>query len=176
MSHEMSMSQMALKCAICKFGTIYYENDAHEEWISCATCKVYIHFTCLRNGDFTALCKCTVDSALPQDLRNAFFNVSEYKRYESLPLEMFIKHDKQIPYTMSWSCIDIQYFFRELGIDSDIFVKENIDGRKLLTLTMTDLKEFGFKLGPALKLYKHIKVLRWKVINSPVNTKTSILV
>lgn len=172
------MSQMALKCAICKFGTIYYENDAHEEWISCATCKVYIHFTCLRNGDSTSLCKCTVDSVLPriQDIRKAFFNIREYKRYESIHLEMIIKHAEHIPYIMSWSCIDIQYFFRELGIDSDIFVKKNLDGRKLLTLTMADLKEFGFKLGPSLKLYKHIKVLRWKVINSPVNTTTSILV
>lgn len=172
------MSQITLKCAICKFGTIYYDYERQEEWISCTTCKVYVHFTCLRNGDSTSLCKCTVNSALPrmQDLCDAFFNISEYKRFESLPFEKIIKYAEHIPYTMSWPCIDIQYFFRELGIDSDIFVKQNIDGRKLLTLTMADLKELGFKLGPALKLYKHIQALRWKVIHSPVNTKSSILV
>ncbi|XP_066998743.2 lethal(3)malignant brain tumor-like protein 3 [Anabrus simplex] len=64
-----------------------------------------------------------------------------------------------------WTPKDVCKFVKSIpGCDDKaaIFVKEKIDGEGLLLMSQQDLIQLGLKLGPALKLYNSIVLLRFK--------------
>lgn len=72
--------------------------------------------------------------------------------------------DPDIPDVSKWDPNKIKEYFSSHGFSADvchIFVEQEIDGRSLLLLHRTDVVSgLGLKLGPALKIYSHVKKLQ----------------
>nr|CAB3257888.1 Histone acetyltransferase KAT6 [Phallusia mammillata] len=71
---------------------------------------------------------------------------------------------------VQWTSTEVASYFGSLGFSkhASVFIKEEIDGRALLLLRRTDvISGLSLKLGPAVKIYKHILNLQSK--NSPLN-------
>nr|CAD7403803.1 unnamed protein product [Timema cristinae] len=66
----------------------------------------------------------------------------------------------------SWSMLDVAKFVATIPgceIKAQIFIQEQIDGETFLMMAQNDLVELmGFKLGPAVKIYNSIVLLRMK--------------
>uniref|UniRef100_A0A1B6D2Z5 PHD-type domain-containing protein n=1 Tax=Clastoptera arizonana TaxID=38151 RepID=A0A1B6D2Z5_9HEMI len=77
--------------------------------------------------------------------------------YEGYPL------DETIPDVSDWTINQVyEYFLTQLSPElAQIFQEQELDGQSLLLLKRHDvLKGFNIKLGPALKIYGHIKKLQ----------------
>nr|CAD7447314.1 unnamed protein product [Timema bartmani] len=66
----------------------------------------------------------------------------------------------------SWSVLDVAKFVATIPgceLKAYIFIQEEIDGETFLMMAQSDLvKLMGFKLGPAVKIYNSIVLLRMK--------------
>lgn len=156
----------AFKCYICHFGNIFYQHGKTEPWFHCK-CTVRVHMSCIRNVENETLCECSEESWLPilQKIGDFVKITDEYKKYQNLSLEEIIRHGKSIPNVMGWTSAEIKDFCQALNIYSDVFFEKDIDGSKFIQLTFKDLEELSLERDEALKIYKHIRVLRWKEIN-----------
>merc|ERR1719510_2594924 len=74
------------------------------------------------------------------------------------------KPDPDIPDVSKWDHHQIKEYFASQGFSTaicKIFVDQEIDGHSLLLLQRTDVVSgLGLKLGPALKIYSHVKKLQ----------------
>ena len=72
--------------------------------------------------------------------------------------------DPAIPDVTGWSAKRVHDYFVSHGFAADIcqtLLEQEIDGGSLLLLHRTDvLTSLGLKLGPALKVFKHVKKLQ----------------
>ncbi|CAG9863567.1 unnamed protein product [Phyllotreta striolata] len=70
--------------------------------------------------------------------------------------------DPSIPDATHWTVEEVyQYFYRYFPEEAEIFKEQEIDGRSLLLLKRLDvLTNLNLRLGPALKIYKHIVKLQ----------------
>jgi hypothetical protein len=70
--------------------------------------------------------------------------------------------DPSIPDATNWSAEEVyQYFAQYFPKEANIFREQEIDGRSLLLMTRMDvLTNLKLKLGPALKIYKHVVKLQ----------------
>ncbi|XP_022649278.1 uncharacterized protein LOC111245325 [Varroa destructor] len=67
------------------------------------------------------------------------------------------------PDVSAWSAVKVADFFSDIGYvnEAKVFVEQEIDGASLLLLQRTDvLSILGLKLGPALKMFRHIHSLQ----------------
>ncbi|OQR75899.1 hypothetical protein BIW11_08126, partial [Tropilaelaps mercedesae] len=67
------------------------------------------------------------------------------------------------PDVSQWSATGVARFFAEIGYTNEarVFIEQEIDGASLLLLKRTDvLGILGLKLGPALKMFRHISGLQ----------------
>lgn len=70
--------------------------------------------------------------------------------------------DPSIPDATNWTIDEVyQYFAQYFPEEAKIFREQEIDGRSLLLLKRMDvLTNLKLKLGPALKIYKHVVKLQ----------------
>ncbi|XP_041359765.1 histone acetyltransferase KAT6B-like [Gigantopelta aegis] len=67
------------------------------------------------------------------------------------------------PNASDWSIDDVVTFFKSVGFDeqAEAFREQEIDGKSLLLMKRSDvLTGLSIKLGPALKIYVHVKCLQ----------------
>ncbi|XP_003747992.1 uncharacterized protein LOC100898089 [Galendromus occidentalis] len=75
----------------------------------------------------------------------------------------FAQFQIDYPFVGDWTSEQVANFFKALGYDKEapVFVEQEIDGRSLLLLGRSDvLNGLGLKLGPAVKIFKHISNLQ----------------
>uniref|UniRef100_A0A0P4WIH2 Histone acetyltransferase n=1 Tax=Scylla olivacea TaxID=85551 RepID=A0A0P4WIH2_SCYOL len=80
-------------------------------------------------------------------------------------------YDPEVPNVTHWTVEQIMEYFNEKGFKmvSDVFKEQDIDGTALLMLTRADvLMGLNLKLGPALKVYKHVRILQTRLTNPPL--------
>ncbi|XP_018579889.1 PHD finger protein 10 isoform X2 [Anoplophora glabripennis] len=70
--------------------------------------------------------------------------------------------DPSIPDATHWTADEVyQYFAQYFPEEAKVFKEQEIDGRSLLLLTRIDvLTNLNLKLGPALKIYRHVTKLQ----------------
>ncbi|KAJ8918794.1 hypothetical protein NQ315_011078 [Exocentrus adspersus] len=85
---------------------------------------------------------------------------SDSQSYKDWDLEDNI--DPSIPDATHWTTDEVyQYFAQYFPEEAKIFKEQEIDGRSLLLLTRIDvLTNLNLKLGPALKIYRHVVKLQ----------------
>jgi len=69
----------------------------------------------------------------------------------------------EVPDASDWSIEDVVNYFRLVGFpeQATAFKEQEIDGKSLLLLKRSDvLTGLSMKLGPALKIYNHVKRLQ----------------
>lgn len=79
--------------------------------------------------------------------------------------------DEEVPNATHWPVEQVVQYFNEKGFqeNSDVFRQQDIDGTSLLMLTRNDvLCGLQLKLGPALKMYKHVRILQTRLLNPPL--------
>lgn len=67
---------------------------------------------------------------------------------------------------LEWDCNDVLEFLKRSNCSQhcEIFMKNKIDGKKLLQLTQTEIIQLlGMKVGPAIKIYDLIQQIKVKV-------------
>lgn len=67
---------------------------------------------------------------------------------------------------LEWDCNDVIDFLRRSNCSQhcETFMKNKIDGKRLLTLTQNDIIQMlGMKVGPAIKIFDLIQQIRVKV-------------
>ncbi|XP_068200993.1 sterile alpha motif domain-containing protein 1-like isoform X1 [Palaemon carinicauda] len=80
-------------------------------------------------------------------------------------------YDPEIPNVTHWTVEQIMEHFNGKGFGSftQVFRDQDIDGTALLMLTRADvLMGLNLKLGPALKIYKQIRILQTRLPNPPL--------
>ncbi|CAL4062300.1 unnamed protein product [Meganyctiphanes norvegica] len=76
--------------------------------------------------------------------------------------------DSDVPNATHWGIDQVVQYFDEKGFEenSHVFRQQDIDGTSLLMLTRNDvLCSLQLKLGPALKIYKHVRILQTRLLN-----------
>ncbi|XP_076307534.1 sterile alpha motif domain-containing protein 13-like isoform X2 [Tachypleus tridentatus] len=74
-----------------------------------------------------------------------------------------------VPDAKDWTIADVEKFFTEIGFpeQAPAFREQEIDGKSLLLMRRSDvLTGLSIKLGPALKIYSHVKRLQAGLTNS----------
>lgn len=162
------------KCNICQFGTIFHSSSS-EPWLTCERCKVRMHFSCAKSIGCSVACTCLETGSFEVD--ETVCSVTEdYKKMVKEPSTKSLKNPNDIPYALYWNSSEVEEFLKKLGFkkEAEQLSCKNIDGFKLLTLTKQELTSFGFKIGPALKIWRNIEFLRFKVLHSPMRKNFSI--
>ncbi|XP_071538932.1 uncharacterized protein [Panulirus ornatus] len=80
-------------------------------------------------------------------------------------------YNPEIPNVTHWTVDQIMEYFDDKGFKtvSEVFKEQDIDGTALLMLTRSDvLMGLNLKLGPALKLYKQVRILQTRLSNPPL--------
>ncbi|XP_076045259.1 uncharacterized protein LOC143027693 [Oratosquilla oratoria] len=80
-------------------------------------------------------------------------------------------YDPDIPNVSHWTVEQIMQHFNSKGYQdfSHVFNEQDIDGTALLMLTRNDiLTGLNLKLGPALKIYKQVRILQMRLHNPPL--------
>ncbi|KAK3855735.1 hypothetical protein Pcinc_037880 [Petrolisthes cinctipes] len=80
-------------------------------------------------------------------------------------------YDPKVPNVTHWSVEQIMEYFDDKGFKmiSEVFKDQDIDGTALLMLTRSDvLMGLNLKLGPALKIYKQVRILQTRLTNPPL--------
>lgn len=80
-------------------------------------------------------------------------------------------YDPEIPNVTHWTVEQIMEYFDNKGFKmvSEVFKEQDIDGTALLMLTRSDvLMGLNLKLGPALKVYKQVRILQTRLTNPPL--------
>lgn len=76
--------------------------------------------------------------------------------------------DLQTPDISHWLPFQVSKYFADRGFAKEVcktFIDQELDGRSLLLMQRNDIVSgLGFKLGPALKLYSHVKKLQLRQI------------
>lgn len=89
---------------------------------------------------------------------------SEHKPIASLLKDsMLSQYPQKIPDAKDWTIEDVEKFFTSVGFpeQAPAFKDQEIDGKSLLLLKRSDvLTGMSLRLGPALKIYNHIKRLQ----------------
>lgn len=90
------------------------------------------------------------------------------KKVSQFAEEWLKKYPEVIPHAENWSIEDVEMFFRHIGYkeEAPAFREQEIDGQSLLLMKRSDvLTGLDLKLGPALKIYNHVKRLQSRVPN-----------
>ncbi|KAK4875783.1 hypothetical protein RN001_012205 [Aquatica leii] len=89
-------------------------------------------------------------------------NMSDSQSVKELDLEDLI--DPSIPDATDWSYEDVyNYFVQYFPNEAKVFKEQEIDGRSLLLMKRMDvLTSLKLKLGPALKIYRHVVKLQFR--------------
>ncbi|XP_071444394.1 uncharacterized protein [Hetaerina americana] len=70
---------------------------------------------------------------------------------------------KSAPDASNWAPLDVELYFRSVGFpdQAHVFTDQEVDGKSLLLMKRSDvLTGLGLKLGPALKMYTHVRRLQ----------------
>ncbi|KAK9877329.1 hypothetical protein WA026_017725 [Henosepilachna vigintioctopunctata] len=113
---------------------------------------------------------------LDPDVENRIMGLLQDIRDNSAEKESWVKHSKYLKYYAEfdldprhWSHAQVADFIESLPTGSDyadIFKQHEIDGEALLLLTQKDIVDIlNIKLGPAIKLYSTIILLRQNIKN-----------
>lgn len=117
-----------------------------------ATAEKPLSSTALRLGAYNELTVSSIMKTLPQLLK---------PKIEELETEN-LKVDESIPDASEWTTEEVYNFFSSKFPDyASVFKDQDIDGRSLLLMTRSDVVNgLQLKMGPALKIYGHVKKLQ----------------
>lgn len=156
---ETSSSNDLLTCYICFNG---YHLNCHDPVIStkptgpwlCSTCDTTVDKDKIPKVESTTtVVSLNVDPIVAHPLREGF-----HKALEEYPTS--------VPVARKWSIENVEAFFKFIGFEEEApaFREQEIDGLSLLLMKRNDvLTGLGIKLGPALKIYKHILTLQSRI-------------
>lgn len=79
------------------------------------------------------------------------------------------QYPSSVPLAKKWSIENVEFFLKFLGFvdEASAFREQEIDGMSLLLMKRSDvITGLGIKLGPAVKIYKHIVKLQSRVADN----------
>lgn len=173
------------KCSFCCFGNVLSDDGNLEKWITCSSCRNLFHDTCRKieigetyfyDGDawYCKLCRNNQlashkTETILEEVGEFPVGIEEYLNIGTFLFEYVIKNRAHaIPMIRDFNAQDMFKFFQLLNLQKEgaVFLKQEMDGISFLLLTQEEVfKSFGFKVGPALKVYNHLQILRWKMLH-----------
>ncbi|GFV48068.1 hypothetical protein TNCV_2932291 [Trichonephila clavipes] len=107
------------------------------------------------------------------DLDNEEQHDREIIKYSTIRIHqmdyIIINHANLIPRIIDWPAKSVFKLLKSFKLEKEasVFLNKNINGTKFLLLNRDEIfKHFGFKLGPALKIWEHLKILQWKMLSN----------
>ncbi|GFU32345.1 hypothetical protein NPIL_320511 [Nephila pilipes] len=97
--------------------------------------------------------------------------IKEYSKIHKFCLDDIMRNKENlslIPCIKNWNAKEVSKLLKILNLNKEaaVFLNLGLDGDRFLSLTEEQIfKNFGFKLGPALKIWKHVLILRWRIKN-----------
>ncbi|XP_022252375.1 transcription intermediary factor 1-alpha-like isoform X2 [Limulus polyphemus] len=88
--------------------------------------------------------------------------------FDTLNRNHFETYPEVVPDAKDWTIDDVENFFTHIGFpeQAPAFREQEIDGKSLLLMKRSDvLMGLSIKLGPALKIYNHVKRLQTGLTN-----------
>ncbi|XP_015917766.1 histone acetyltransferase KAT6B [Parasteatoda tepidariorum] len=167
------------QCPDCKTCHVCDETGTAENLLTCFICFKGYHLNCHdpivpSKPTGTWLC-CTCDTSVDKEKQKIKPKVISIEDLEAMSAlqpykEGFHKSLEQypalIPVAKKWSIENVETFFRFIGFEDEAlaFREQEIDGLSLLLMKRNDvLTGLGIKLGPALKIYKHVLMLQSRI-------------
>ncbi|CAL1277690.1 unnamed protein product [Larinioides sclopetarius] len=167
------------QCPDCKTCIACEENNSTTDLLTCYTCFNAFHMSCHDPAITTkptgiwlcSSCDTTVDKdkmAKTKPKLNAADIKSEHMTYSlTNPFHKILEeYPTSVPIARKWSIENVEEFFKFIGFEDEApaFREQEIDGLSLLLMKRNDvLTGLGIKLGPALKIYKHIVTLQTRI-------------
>ncbi|WAR23708.1 KAT6B-like protein [Mya arenaria] len=166
------------QCIDCKVCCLCTDPDDPDLMLFCDACDKGYHMQChvpevVDKPQGKWVCNdCVMDGVQIDDVEeNVFTNVVDSTmKTDSESLASARNGDRAseeaeeaYPDAASWDTDDVARFFRGKGFpdQADSFKEQEIDGQSLLLLKRSDvLQGLSLKLGPALKIYKHVMKLQ----------------
>lgn len=159
------------KCHICF--RCEEEFDEGEDFQTCSTCYVSVHDACegdrLKKAATWRCPSCKESHSRPRIIAQAQPIRSVEVAAVSLPAPAVdekptdhINGGDVIPDASKWTARDVyEYFVKRFPTEATAFQEQEIDGISLLLMRRSDvIQGLGFKLGPALRIYKQIIMLQ----------------
>nr|CAD7398527.1 unnamed protein product [Timema cristinae] len=173
------------QCLSCKTCSVCFDTSESEGMVICSGCDEGFHFSChsprlserVKNSKWFCH-KCSLLQAKSSPLhaqgkgvplpRESLIPDSIVKKYLTLPDPVGATDsdeplDERIPDASCWSVDQVEEYLIEQGLSDQaaVFKEHDIDGPSLLLMKRNDvLCNLSLKLGPALKIYKHVKMLQ----------------
>nr|CAD7611115.1 unnamed protein product [Timema genevievae] len=182
------MGSYALRLRQCvqnQGGLLHKMNIFKEGMVICSGCDEGFHFSChsprlserVKNSKWFCH-KCSLLQAKSSPVHVQVKGVAP-PRESSIPDSIVKKYlappdpvgatdsdepiDERIPDASGWSVDQVEEYLIEQGLPDQaaVFKEHDIDGPSLLLMKRNDvLCSLSLKLGPALKIYKHVKMLQ----------------
>ncbi|KAG8180165.1 hypothetical protein JTE90_002291 [Oedothorax gibbosus] len=164
------------QCPDCKTCFICEDTVGTTDLLTCYICFNGYHMNChdpvvTEKPEGIWLC-CSCDTSVDKEKVRPNTNVglhsgtpNAYPQKEGFHNSLE-HYPTQIPAAKKWSIENVETFFKFIGFEEEApaFREQEIDGLSLLLMKRIDvLTGLGIKLGPALKIYKHIVTLQAKV-------------
>ncbi|XP_017771811.1 PREDICTED: uncharacterized protein LOC108559155 isoform X5 [Nicrophorus vespilloides] len=154
-------------CSVCR---IQNKKGPNEKMISCRECsnKDVSRGTTPTNFQ-SAPVSPTPPTLSPQTTQNGRRHTltdsdSKSETHSIKEEELEENIDPSIPDATNWSPEDVyEYFYQYFPDEAIVFKEQEIDGHSLLLMRRMDvLKGLTLKLGPALKIYRHVLKLQYR--------------
>ncbi|XP_054718211.1 histone acetyltransferase KAT6B-like [Uloborus diversus] len=156
------------QCPDCKTCIVCDETAGSNDLLTCYMCFEGYHMNCheprvtIKPSGVWLCSDCETNTKTETDDESYEPNVS-YQSSNDGFLKSIQEYPASIPLAKKWSIGNVEAFIRHLGYDDEAsaFREQEIDGMSLLLMKRNDvLTGLGIKLGPALKIYKHIVKLQ----------------
>ncbi|GIY47658.1 zinc finger protein ubi-d4 [Caerostris extrusa] len=167
------------QCPDCKTCIVCEETNAATDLLTCYVCFKGYHMNChdpvisIKPIDtwLCGSCDTSVDKAKIPKMKLEPIIDLKVEPIVSHPIkEGFQKtleeYPTSVPVAKKWSIENVETFFKFIGFEDEApaFREQEIDGLSLLLMKRNDvLTGLGIKLGPALKIYKHILALQSRI-------------
>ncbi|KAG8225309.1 hypothetical protein J437_LFUL001924 [Ladona fulva] len=140
---------------------VLHERPRGGKWLCqhCLTDRTTFAHSSQHHGE-NGICENGI-SDLETDIKHPTCNdhvENESKNTHSTPVKQ-----KSVPDASNWTSSDVEFYFRSVGFpeQAHVFKDQEVDGKSLLLMKRSDvLTGLGLKLGPALKMYTHVRRLQ----------------
>ncbi|XP_076355865.1 histone acetyltransferase KAT6B-like isoform X2 [Tachypleus tridentatus] len=156
------------QCMYCKTCCMCNDSEDWDTMLICDACDKGFHMKChvpKVTEEPTARAETwqptTCGSPVPDDEPST-------NHIDVLNQNCFERYPEIIPDAKDWTIDDVEKFFTHIGFpeQAPAFREQEIDGKSLLLMKRSDvLTGLSIKLGPALKIYNHVKRLQTGLTN-----------
>ncbi|XP_035227084.1 histone acetyltransferase KAT6B-like isoform X1 [Stegodyphus dumicola] len=175
------------QCPDCKTCVICDETATTDEMLTCNICFKGYHMNCHepavlhKPSDIWLCSECDTNKEKERNQRTKFRYSSNFSDEENVESNIIPQHFSEefyksleqypssVPMAKKWTIENVEAFFKYIGFEDEApaFREQEIDGLSLLLMKRNDvITGLGLKLGPAVKIYKHIRNLQAKITDN----------